>query len=143
MSLDHLDAPKKKRTCVACKAFVAECNAPVGEGSAAMCWLCAHHVVDHGTPVHEAAEARCECTPDMIYPQRVLQERCVTGVMLKKLGHMPLAAIRMKHGDLTYEQIRERLETEGERGYMYNPVTGQIEPFHIPPSGRPDRSRKH
>jgi hypothetical protein len=65
------------KVCVACKAFVAECNAPVGEGSAPMCWLCAHHVVDHNVPLHEAAEARCECTPEQIYPVRVLKGRAI------------------------------------------------------------------
>lgn len=64
-----------KRVCVACEAFQAECHAPVGEGSAPMCWLCAHHVVDHGVAPHEAATAECECAPEQVYPARVLQQR--------------------------------------------------------------------
>lgn len=62
-------APPRK-LCVACQAFAAECEAPIDEGSAPMCWLCAHHVVDHGVTLHEAAEARCECLPHQIYPDR-------------------------------------------------------------------------
>lgn len=81
MSLADLREPKHpktgKRVCVACQAFVAECMAPVGDGSAPMCWLCAHHVVDHDVPLHEAAEARCECTPEQVYPVRVLQQRAL------------------------------------------------------------------
>lgn len=80
MSLASLRAPRTQRSCVACKAYVAECMVPVGEGSAAMCWLCAHHVVDHETPVHEAMTAECECTPDKIYPVRVLQQRAAAGL---------------------------------------------------------------
>jgi hypothetical protein len=93
-NLRDVKHPKnEKRVCVACKAFVAECMAPVGEGSAAMCWLCAHHVVDHEVPLHEAAEARCECTPDQIYPVRVLQERAVNFCKLERRGFNALAAV--------------------------------------------------
>jgi hypothetical protein len=91
MSLDNLREVKHgrtPRTCVACKAFKAECQVPVGEGSAAMCWLCAHHVVDHETPVHEAATAECECDPKDIYPAEVQR-------------------FRMQHGDITRKHIEK------------------------------------
>lgn len=77
MSLDDLREVKHgrtPRTCVACKAFKAECQVPIGEGSTAMCWLCAHHVVDHDTPVHEASTAECECSPSAIYPAHVYHD---------------------------------------------------------------------
>lgn len=77
MKLADLKSPKKTAVCVACQAFNAEVRAPVGEGSAPMCWLCAHHVVDHGVALHDAMEARCECTPDQVYPARVLQQRAL------------------------------------------------------------------
>lgn len=66
-------APEPK-LCLACKAFRAECVAPVGESSAPMCWACAHHVVEHDCPPHLAAEARCECLPREIYPYRAEAE---------------------------------------------------------------------
>lgn len=67
--------PAQKIGCVACKgAYAAECNVPIGDGSAKMCWLCAHHVVDHDVPLHEAMEARCECKPEDIYPARYFQK---------------------------------------------------------------------
>ena len=65
--------PKPKKACAACKAFAPECLVPVGEEAVPMCWLCAHHVVDHETPVHAAPEARCECLPHQIYPGRAVQ----------------------------------------------------------------------
>lgn len=89
MKLADLKAPRSERVCVACKAFKAECQAPVGEGSAPMCWLCAHHVVDHGVSLHKAHEAECECTPDQVYPARVLQERERQLEALKALWAFP------------------------------------------------------
>lgn len=62
--------PPEPKTCVACKAFRAECVVPVDESSAPMCWLCAHHVVDHDCAPHEAMTAECECLPHRIYPGR-------------------------------------------------------------------------
>lgn len=78
MSLENLREvkhPSGPRVCVACKCWTAECHAPVGEGSAVMCWLCAHQVVDHDVPLHEAMNACCECTPDQVYPKAVLERR--------------------------------------------------------------------
>jgi len=62
--------PVEKRSCLACRAFAAECLVPVGDGAVPMCWLCAHHVVDHGVPLHEAPTACCECLPHEVYPGR-------------------------------------------------------------------------
>ena len=75
MKIDDLGIAEKSTVCAACEAFVAECLTPVGEGSAPMCWLCAHHVVEHNCPVREAATAECECTPDEVYPVSVLKAR--------------------------------------------------------------------
>lgn len=63
--------PPEPKLCAACKAFKAECTAPVGEGSAALCWLCAHHVVDHDCSLEAAVTHECECLPHEIYPGRV------------------------------------------------------------------------
>lgn len=91
VSLDDLKIVKKrKRVCVACKAFVAECFAPVDGEALPMCWLCAHHVVDHETPLHEAAEARCECTPDQVYPASVIRERAIQLAHAKLRGFVPM-----------------------------------------------------
>lgn len=56
--------------CRACKAFKAECYVPIGDESAQMCWLCAHAVVEHDCPLHEAATNKCECMPQDVYPHR-------------------------------------------------------------------------
>jgi hypothetical protein len=121
LSLDDLKAPKKPRTCVACKAFVAECMAPVGEGSAAMCWLCAHHVVDHDVSLHEAAEARCECTPDQIYPERVIKERAAQLANAELGGFTPISGpIRFEHGD---GMPKMHHPDDWKSGHFYNPTT--------------------
>lgn len=62
--------PPEPKMCVACKGMRAECVVPIGESSAPMCWLCAHHVVDHGCEPHEAVTHECECLPHQIYPGR-------------------------------------------------------------------------
>ncbi len=58
------------KLCAACNAFRAECYVPIGEGSAQMCWLCAHAVVEHDAPVSAAHCHECECTAEEIYPHR-------------------------------------------------------------------------
>jgi len=62
-----------------------------------MCWLCAHHVVDHECPPHDAATAECECLPHQIYPGRP-------------------APVRFEHGDVTTEMIRNATPEELLRG---------------------------
>lgn len=80
MSLDGLRASYTKhghkRICGACKAFESECMVPVFDGdSMPMCWLCAHHVVDHEVPICEAMDAECECAPGDIYPRHSAHAR--------------------------------------------------------------------
>lgn len=65
--------PVEWKMCRACKAYKAECYVPIGDVSAQMCWLCAHAVVDHDCPLHEAATHECECLPHEIYPNRVIE----------------------------------------------------------------------
>ena len=60
----------KHKVCVACTAFKAECYVPVGESLVQMCWLCAHAVVEHDCPLHEAMTHECDCKPEDIYPGR-------------------------------------------------------------------------
>lgn len=64
--------PKPRRACEACKTFAPECLVPMGDAAVPMCWLCAHHVVEHDVPLTEAFRAECECGPHLIYPDRVL-----------------------------------------------------------------------
>lgn len=61
--------------CAACKVWIPECLVPVGDGSKGMCWMCAHHVVDHLISVDRAGAAVCKCRKDQIFPRRVLEER--------------------------------------------------------------------
>lgn len=61
-----------REACAACKAFAAECLVPVGDDAVPMCWLCAHHVVDHDTPIEGACEGECDCRPHQIYPDSSL-----------------------------------------------------------------------
>jgi len=58
--------PPKPELCLACKVFRAECVTTVGT----MCWICAHHIVEHGCKLEDTCEARCECLPGDIYPNR-------------------------------------------------------------------------
>lgn len=62
--------PPEKKTCAACKSFAPECLVPVGELAVAMCWLCAHHVVEHDASIGDAPAGRCSCLPHDIYPGR-------------------------------------------------------------------------
>lgn len=79
MRLDDLERipppkPVAKKPCMACKAFAAECLVPIGDGAVPMCWLCAHHVIDHEVPLHLAHSAECECAPQAVYPHRADEE---------------------------------------------------------------------
>lgn len=63
--------PPPKPTCNACKAYAPEVIVPLGEGAIELCWLCAHHHVDHGVPLSECPTSeRCEHAPHEIYPSR-------------------------------------------------------------------------
>ncbi len=70
--------PPPKTTCFACKLWTPECWVPMPAvlgGSQPMCWLCAHHVVEHGMAPEHAHCGECECTPAQIYPVSVLAKR--------------------------------------------------------------------
>ena len=94
--------PPEPKLCVACKAFRAECVAPVGESSAALCWLCAHHVVDHEVPPHLAATAECECLPHQIYPGREAPVRHAQWCTGDECTGGCVQAVRFEHGDVDY-----------------------------------------
>jgi hypothetical protein len=59
--------------CEHCNAFAAECETPVGDGSASLCWLCAHDVTFHevamGSPLRTSP---CGCKRGDVYPADVL-----------------------------------------------------------------------
>lgn len=63
--------PPPKEACAACEAFAPTCLVPVGDAAVPMCWLCAHHVIDHEVAPHHANTAECECLPEQIYPNRI------------------------------------------------------------------------
>jgi hypothetical protein len=65
--------PPPKPVCAACKAWSPEVTVPAGEGAIDLCWLCAHHHVDHGVSLRQAPEAQCECTAAEIYPRDARQ----------------------------------------------------------------------
>lgn len=67
--------PQPLPACVGCGAFQPECLVPDGEGALAMCWLCAHAHVDHQCALSTCADHECECLPEAIYPERVIQAR--------------------------------------------------------------------
>lgn len=76
--IEHLKVAKPCTACQACKTFEAEVLAPVGDGAARLCWLCAHHVAEHDASLQAAPSAECECTPDQVYPADV-RARCTSG----------------------------------------------------------------
>lgn len=55
-------------TCQACRCFKPDVVTPVGEGAAELCWLCAHHVTEHGLSLAHAPTGECECTAEQVYP---------------------------------------------------------------------------
>lgn len=67
-----------KPSCASCKAFAPDCIVPVGDGGYPMCWLCAHHVVEHEVCVEHAFVGECDCGPDDIYPEHVISGRRVS-----------------------------------------------------------------
>ena len=67
-----------KPTCFACKAGAPECWVPLPSalgGPQPMCWICAHHVVEHDMSPEHAHCGECEHTPAEIYPRSVLAAR--------------------------------------------------------------------
>ena len=65
--------PEPREACASCEVFAPECLVPVGDAAVPMCWLCAHHIVEHNEAPHRASTAECECTPQQIYPRRALE----------------------------------------------------------------------
>lgn len=61
--------PVEPPACGCCKVFRPECIVPMGDGALPMCWLCAHHVVEHNCTLEEAVEHECECLPTEIFPR--------------------------------------------------------------------------
>lgn len=58
----------EKPVCRGCKVFAPECLVPHGDGAIPMCWLCAHHVVEHDGDIDDAYTGECECLPSEIFP---------------------------------------------------------------------------
>ncbi len=69
--------PVHRQGCASCDTFAAEVMVPAGledEGVAMMCWMCAHYVTEHGTPIDSAFAERCDCKREDIYPADVLEQ---------------------------------------------------------------------
>jgi hypothetical protein len=63
--------PSDPPVCAACSTFRPEVVvSTTPDTHAALCWICAHHVVEHGAPVAHARVGECECAPEAIYPDR-------------------------------------------------------------------------
>ncbi len=62
--------PPERASCRACRTFAPECLVPVGDDALPMCWLCAHHVIEHDVALQAAHSAECDCLPQAIYPNR-------------------------------------------------------------------------
>ncbi len=60
--------------------MAAEVPTPVGEGSADLCWVCAHYVVHHGLPVGPIPEKPCGCSREEILPAHVIAARNLSRV---------------------------------------------------------------
>lgn len=105
--------PPERESCVACKTFAPEVLVPDGDAALPMCWLCAHHVVDHGSSLQGAPSAECECTPQEIYPTR---------------GPGHLTAFRVEHGDSgSYASRKNPHPDDWKTGHVFNPATREIE----------------
>lgn len=59
--------------CEHCKAFVAKCEAPYGEGAVSLCWLCAHDVVFHNAELGVLSDTPCGCKRSEVYPEHVIE----------------------------------------------------------------------
>ena len=61
--------PPPVPVCAACKVFRPEVLVPYDDGAVECCYLCAHHIAEHGCKLEEAVECECECLPTEIYPR--------------------------------------------------------------------------
>lgn len=71
----YREPPPEKKACTACDSFAAECLVPVDDLAMPMCWLCAHHIVEHEVALAGAVTAECDCAPREIYPAAVFAAR--------------------------------------------------------------------
>lgn len=66
-----IDAPE----CASCRTFRPDVMVSTTSCThAALCWICAHHVVEHDTSVAHAHVGECECPPEKFYPDRAAFE---------------------------------------------------------------------
>ncbi len=96
--------PIERESCHACRTLTPDCLVPVGDESVPMCWLCAHHVVEHGTTTVEAQEGECECLPHEIYPHRAPTPAGPEPTPTQR------RLVRFEHGDVDYTKPRTKEE---------------------------------
>lgn len=84
----QVDALKRyeRPACELCNVMAPECELPVGDGSKAVCWLCAHDATEH------ADGSKCECEPAAVYPAHVIARR----TPLVDVTHTPEAQAAVK-----------------------------------------------
>lgn len=97
--------------------FAPELLVPMGDEAVPMCWLCAHHVVEHETPMDQTSDARCECLPWEIYPDRapVVDEGDVIAVP---------SDFCLEHGDVDRTKMQPG---DWMTGHFYNPASKTID----------------
>lgn len=57
----------EKPSCTSCKTFAPECLV----AGKPVCWVCAHHVVEHHAALEHAYVGECACPAHEIYPGRL------------------------------------------------------------------------
>lgn len=85
----------ERPACKSCGVMAPEVMVPTdGDAAVAMCWLCAHAVVDHGASPHSeddeimAAIKICRCVPEMVYPSHVLELRALRSVETRESSEL-------------------------------------------------------
>lgn len=77
--LPFVEPPPPPRTvCFACKLWTPDVWVPLPAalgGQQPMCFICAHHVIEHDMAPEHAQCGECEHTPAEIYPASVLVDR--------------------------------------------------------------------
>lgn len=69
------DLPRyQSPSCTNCRTMMPECFAPWGDGTLALCWLCAHALLEHGATLGAPLED-CSCSPADVYPPDVQAAR--------------------------------------------------------------------
>lgn len=75
--------PQREVTaCASCRAFKPECLLPDGDAAVPLCWVCAHHVAEHGSSVAHAYVQQCSCLPREIFPMAVITARALREAVL-------------------------------------------------------------